>query len=150
MLQECLAALQLCVNLRSFSWTDSGTLGENDDTFVAHLDILQQLFVTDLTVKISAGVSPTVWAKLMQMKRLQTFGLSTSHCTTLEGLFTWAEWSSHTMTHLEFSVISKIDHYPKCTFVAKICSINRLNTCSYYSIAVPSKSTAGCAKQCHP
>ena len=115
MLQECLTALHLCVNLRSFSWTDSSMLGENDAAFVAHLDVLQQLSIVDLTVKISAGISPVVWTKLIQMKKLRAFSLSSSQCTTLDGLSSWAERSSRTMASLEFSVISEIDRYPKCT-----------------------------------
>lgn len=114
-LQERLAALRLCANLRSFSWTDSSTLGENDAAFIAHLDVLQQLRVTDLSVKISSGISPVVWRKLMQTKGLRRLALSSSQCVP-EGLSAWAERSSRTMTHLEFSVISEADHYPRCTY----------------------------------
>ncbi|KIP09002.1 hypothetical protein PHLGIDRAFT_116720, partial [Phlebiopsis gigantea 11061_1 CR5-6] len=110
-LEERLSALRLCVNLRSFSWTDSSTFSENDAAFLTHLDVLQQLHITELSVKVSAGISPVVWQRLMQMRGLRSFSLSSSQCV-LDDISTWAAAASSTMTHLELSVASEADRYP--------------------------------------
>jgi hypothetical protein len=103
--QDRLTALRLCTHLQSFSWTDSGYYMQNNHIFVAYLDVLRHLPLTELKVSVSSGVSARVVDGLSQIRGLEVFGLWTSYCA-IEDLSFWASRLGRSVRRLQLGVPS--------------------------------------------
>jgi hypothetical protein len=109
------AALSLCTNLRSFSWTGGGFLSNDDSSLVAHLDIIlaRHLPLHTLVLRASPGLSPAAWTRLGKLTSLCSLGLwclDADHTALLE----WLAALGETLTRLELVISPLSDQYMHC------------------------------------
>lgn len=120
LMRDYYAALRLCVNLESFSWSDDNADGsKNDENILAFLDILLTLPIKELTVHTYNGLGDEVWNKLQEMS-----GLRKAAIWCMEGqpriLQGWSEALGPTLTHLELGVShSRIESPLPCLIILR-------------------------------
>ncbi|EKM53641.1 uncharacterized protein PHACADRAFT_125504 [Phanerochaete carnosa HHB-10118-sp] len=110
---ERLEALRLCHNLRSFSWTDNCSLGDTDTVFCVYLDILQDIGINELHVKVSSGISSCMWTRLMRFHGISSLGVTSSQLPASD-LDAWSARVGSALTMLDFSISSEAARYPQC------------------------------------
>ncbi|CCM00840.1 uncharacterized protein FIBRA_02882 [Fibroporia radiculosa] len=100
-LQESLAALRLCVNLKGFSWSDdSKDLVDYEELRASFFPILRVLPIKEIVIHTYPGLSEELWSEFIEFTGLQKVAI-----WTVEGppriLQGWSEKLGPSLTHLE-------------------------------------------------
>ena len=105
--------MRLCCNLRSFSWTDSYSSEDADAMFCAYLDVLQDIGIDELHVKVSSGISDHMWTRLTRFRGVSSLGVVSSQVPASD-LSAWASRVGPSLRALDFSISSEAGHNPQC------------------------------------
>lgn len=110
------AALRLCTNLRSFTWTGGGFLSTSTSSLPSYLDIIlsNSFPLRELTIRAaSPGLSPDVWSRLKRVTGLKVLGL---WCLEIEheALVEWLKRLGTTLERLELVISPLSDRYMEC------------------------------------
>src|SRR6266511_3725665 len=99
--RNVLAALAMCINLRSMTWIDDN-YPKIDPIFLDFLDVLRDLPLRALTIRTS-DPGQEVWSRLVTMAGLQKVSLS---CTEIPSqvLQEWFRALNRQLTQLELNV----------------------------------------------
>ena len=100
--KNVIAALALCVNLRSMTWIDDNH-PKIDPIFLNFVDVLRDLPIRELTIRTHSNPGQEVWSRLVTMTGLQKVSLS---CTEIPSqvLQKWFKVLSPHLTQLELKV----------------------------------------------
>lgn len=100
--KNVIAALALCINLRSMTWIDDSH-PKIDPIFLNVVDVLRDLPIRELTIRTHSNPGHEAWSRLVTMTGLQKVSLS---CTEIPSqvLQMWVKVLSLHLTQLELNV----------------------------------------------
>lgn len=112
---DFLAALRLCTNLESFTWTSPGgtdhatRLSRSDKVFIDYLHVLKRIRVPKLVVNINHGLDTRVLTELMYMPDLRSISVNAPAASFVR-LETMAAALRERLTHLSCGVETPEDY----------------------------------------
>lgn len=114
---DFLAALRLCTNLRSFTWTSPTNVRANrlDKVLTDYLYVLKRLRIPNLSIVAPLGVTPQILSNLMCMDDLREIAVHTKDADFIR-TESMAAALRQKVTHLDFLVgkCNEKESYPSC------------------------------------
>ena len=81
--------------------------------FCTYLDVLQDIGIDELHVKVSSGISDHMWTRLARFQGVSSLGIVSSQIPACD-LNAWAFRVGPTLIALDFSIPSEAGCNPQC------------------------------------